>query len=178
VGHGKCNKIGNQCPFKADAQVDYSGDYGFPTGDVYEQDDVTKAPKPYVKEEEEKPSRPANPMAAAIAAKAQKKPSFLGELSAKKKPASTAASATSKLASTSRPAAPKPPAPAAASRTNVMKEISTKSADDVAAEKAEKKAQSDKQKFDAKRAARESTLETHYKGKEDDVFEARGVCSK
>jgi len=85
----KCKKIGMQCPFKADAQVDYSGDYGFPTGGVYEQDEVTKAPKPFVKEES-KPQRPANPMAAAIAAKglakktSQPKPSFLGELNKKK----------------------------------------------------------------------------------------------
>ena len=171
AGHGKCDKIGNQCPFKAVAQVDYSGDFGFPTGDVYEEDDVTKAPKPYVKEEEEKPSRPANPMAAAVAAKAQQKPSFLGELSQKKKPTSTASSKISKPAPSKAT-----PVTSVAGKTNALKQISKKSPEEEAAEKSVRQAESDKRTFEAKRAARESTLETHYKGKDDDVFDARGVC--
>jgi hypothetical protein len=39
----KCNMLGNLCPFKANAAVDYSGDYAFPVGDEYEAVDVTVA---------------------------------------------------------------------------------------------------------------------------------------
>ena len=38
----KCNFIGNQCPVKADAVIDYSGDYGFPDGPEYEVMEVAK----------------------------------------------------------------------------------------------------------------------------------------
>jgi hypothetical protein len=178
VGHGKCNKIGMQCPFRADAVIDYSGDFGFPTGDVYEQDDVTKAPKPYVKEDEEAPKRPANPMAAAIAAAAKpSKPSFLGELTKKKSP-DTSSSTASKPAS-------KPTAFSAMNaipqksetQKSVLNDIQKKSPEEIAEEKAAQAKLQAQQKYDAKRAARDNIIETHYKGKSDDDFiDARAIC--
>lgn len=170
----KCKRIGMQCPFKADAQMDYSGDYGFPTGDVYEQDDVTKAPKPFVKEES-KPQRPANPMAAAIAAKgagaklkaAPPKPSFLGELSKKK-----AAAPDKRTSFTAMQAIPKKDP----SRRNVLKQIQKKTPAELEAEKKAQAAAQAEKKFAAKKAARDNILETHYKRSEDDLYGARAIC--
>ena len=167
----KCNKMGMQCPFKADAQVDYSGDYGFPTGDEYEQDEVTKAPKPFVKEQEQ-PKRPTNPMAAAIAAKgiagglkkaAPAKPSFLSEISKKAQPAK-------RTSFTSMKAIPQKDA----SQRNVLASIKKKpkTPEEIAAEKA---AAAEKQ-FAAKKAARDNILETHYKHNDDEEYEARALC--
>jgi len=41
----KCDLIGRQCPVRANAVVDYSGDLGFPEGDVYEESVVRPARK-------------------------------------------------------------------------------------------------------------------------------------
>jgi hypothetical protein len=41
-GKHKCSAIGMQCPVKADAAMDYSGDYGFPEGPQYEAMEVVK----------------------------------------------------------------------------------------------------------------------------------------
>ena len=41
--HEGCPLLGNQCPIKADAAIDYSGDYGFPEGPEYLVDRVRKS---------------------------------------------------------------------------------------------------------------------------------------
>ncbi|CAB9498843.1 expressed unknown protein [Seminavis robusta] len=177
--HKKCNKIGMQCPFKADAQLDYSGDFGFPKGDEYEQDTVTKAPKPFVKEDEQ-PKRAANPMAAAISARAASKPSFLGELSKKKSPASSStpaktSSGTTKPRTTSFTAMKAIPKKNATQKS-VLKEIKKKTPEEIAQEKAAQAKKVAQAKYDAKRAARDDILETHYKKKSDDyLIDARAI---
>ena len=40
---GGCPLLGKQCPLKADAEFDYSGDYGFPEGPVYNASEVQKS---------------------------------------------------------------------------------------------------------------------------------------
>lgn len=173
AGHGKCNKIGMQCPFKAD-NVDYSGDYGFPIGDEYEEDNVTKAPKPFVKDEPSSPKRAANPMMAALAGglpKPQGKPSFLGELSSKK-------AATPAVSSTPTKSSPMTPtrAPAVESKKIVMEDIVKKTPEELAAEKAAQQKASAETKYAAKKAARDSVLETHYKSNDDDLADGRAIC--
>jgi len=189
-GHGKCNKIGMQCPFKADAAVDYSGNYGQPTGDVYEQDQVTKAPKPFVKEDDSAPAKkPANPMAAALAQikRPSAKPSFLGELSKKAAPSksSTPSSASVPSVVAKSKAVPEAIAKAApssreamasTSKQNVMQQIKQKTPEQIAAEKEAKKEELRKQKYAAKKASRDNVMETHYKNKDDALNEARVLC--
>jgi hypothetical protein len=40
-----CRMIGNQCPFKSDAAMDYSGDYGFPEEEMYEESETAASVK-------------------------------------------------------------------------------------------------------------------------------------
>ena len=42
-GRHKCNLIGKQCPVAADQAFDYSNDFGYPDGDVFEVSEIRKA---------------------------------------------------------------------------------------------------------------------------------------
>uniref|UniRef100_A0A7R9ZKQ1 Uncharacterized protein n=1 Tax=Craspedostauros australis TaxID=1486917 RepID=A0A7R9ZKQ1_9STRA len=42
-GDPGCPLIGNQCPIKANAAMDYSGDYGFPESGIYSKSEVQKS---------------------------------------------------------------------------------------------------------------------------------------
>lgn len=46
TSHHKCDRLGNQCPFKANSLIEYSGDFGFPGRGVYEAVDVTTVKDP------------------------------------------------------------------------------------------------------------------------------------
>lgn len=176
----KCTKIGMQCPFKADSAVDYSGDYGFPTGNDYEQDDVTKAPKPYVKADDSPTKKPVNPMAAAIAAGAASK-----QRPANPMAAAIAAKAKTKTKAAAIPAAAIPAATAARptmsaksqeSKRNVLQAIVKKTPAELAVEKAAQQKALAETKYASKKAARDSVLETHYNKSEDDLDDARTIC--
>ena len=158
-----CKLIGNQCPFKAD-DIDYSGDYGFPSSPQYEETDVIVAPK--VKVEPKTPTISKRPPIA----------SLLSEIATKMPPISPSVTRTSKgnrdllseiAEQTSKKSAPTTvPVPPSPRKKSLLKEIEKEVVD----KKATKKA------FEKKAADLPGLIESHYDGRKQDIKAATRSC--